>query len=118
MKILLINHYAGCPAYGMEFRPYHMAKEWVKAGHQVLIIGGSHSHLRKQQPTPGAETIDGIQYYWIKLNSYKGNGVGRILSIGAFVSKLWCNYRKYIGEFKPVIVIASSTYPIDIYPAR
>lgn len=118
MNILLINHYAGSPAYGMEFRPYHMAKEWVKAGHQVLIIGGSHSHLRKQQPVPGAEMIDGIQYYWIKLNSYKGNGIGRILSMGFFVSKLWCNYRKYLGAFKPDIIIASSTYPIDIYPAR
>lgn len=118
MNILLINHYAGSPAYGMEFRPYHMAKEWVKAGHKVLIIGGSHSHLRKQQPVPGSETIDGIQYYWVKINSYKGNGIGRILSMGLFVSKLWCNYRKCVGAFKPDIVIASSTYPIDIYPAR
>lgn len=118
MNILLINHYAGSPAYGMEFRPYHMAKEWVKTGHKVLIIGGSHSHLRKQQPLPGAETIDGIQYYWIKLNSYRGNGIGRILSMGLFVTKLWRSYRKYIGAFNPDIVIASSTYPIDIYPAR
>ena len=34
MNILLINHYAGSPELGMEFRPYYMAKEWVKAGHQ------------------------------------------------------------------------------------
>lgn len=39
MNILLINHYAGSPELGMEFRPYYMAKEWVKAGHQVLIVG-------------------------------------------------------------------------------
>ena len=38
MNILLINHYAGSPELGMEFRPYYMAKEWVKAGHQVLIV--------------------------------------------------------------------------------
>ena len=47
MNILLINHYAGSPELGMEFRPYYMAKEWVKAGHQVLIVGGSFSHSRK-----------------------------------------------------------------------
>ena len=47
MNILLINHYAGSPELGMEFRPYYMAKEWVKMGHQVLIVGGSFSHLRK-----------------------------------------------------------------------
>lgn len=27
MNILLINHYAGSPDLGMEFRPYYMAKE-------------------------------------------------------------------------------------------
>lgn len=118
MNILLINHYAGSPEYGMEFRPYYMAKEWVKAGHKVLIIGGNHSHLRKQQPKSGPENIDGIDYYWVKLNNYKGNSVGRIISMGLFVSKLWCNYKSYLGAFKPDIVIASSTYPIDIYPAR
>ena len=57
MNILLINHYAGSPELGMEFRPYYMAKEWVKAGHQVLIVGGSFSHLRKVQPQ-GKEDLD------------------------------------------------------------
>ena len=40
MNILLINHYAGSPDLGMEFRPYYMAKEWQKAGHHVRIVGG------------------------------------------------------------------------------
>lgn len=118
MNILIINHYAGSPAYGMEFRPYYMAKEWVKDGHNVLIVGGSYSHLRKQQPKSGSEVIDGINYYWVKLNTYKGNGVGRIISMGLFVSKLMCVFKKYLNGFKPDMVIASSTYPIDIYPAR
>lgn len=47
MNILLINHYAGNPELGMEFRPYYMAKEWVKQGHEVLILGATYSHLRK-----------------------------------------------------------------------
>ena len=50
MKILLINHYAGSPNLGMEFRPYYVTKGWVKLGHEVLIVGGSYSHLRKVQP--------------------------------------------------------------------
>ena len=32
MNILLLNHYAGSPALGMEFRPYYLAREWVRAG--------------------------------------------------------------------------------------
>ena len=118
MNILLINHYAGSPEYGMEFRPYYMCREWVKSGHQVLIVGGSQSHLRKQQPQRESEVIDGVNYSWVKLNEYNGNGVGRIISMGLFISKLGLNYKKYLNGFTPDVVIASSTYPLDIYPAR
>lgn len=118
MNILLINHYAGSPEYGMEFRPYYMCKEWVQRGHHVLILGGSYSHLRKQQPKREKETIDGVNYRWVKLNQYKGNGIGRILSMGVFITKLGLSYKKYLDGFIPDIVIASSTYPLDIYPAH
>ena len=50
MNILIINHYAGSPEMGMEFRPYYLAREWQKLGHKVLIVGGTYSHLRKKQP--------------------------------------------------------------------
>lgn len=118
MNILLINHYAGSPELGMEFRPYYMGKEWMKQNHQVMIIGGTFSHLRKKQPIQRVENIDSIQYYWVRLNSYSGNGIGRILSMFSFVMKLCYNYKRYMRDFQPDVVIASSTYPLDIYPAR
>lgn len=62
MNILLINHYAGSPDLGMEFRPYYMAKEWQKAGHHVRIVGGSFSHLRKKQPCEYREIVDNVEY--------------------------------------------------------
>jgi hypothetical protein len=31
MNIVYIEHYAGTPALGMEFRPYYLAREWVRA---------------------------------------------------------------------------------------
>lgn len=118
MNILLINHYAGAPELGMEFRPYYMAREWIKLGHKVLIIGGNYSHLRRVQPKTISMNIDGVTYSWIRGNKYKGNGIGRIMSIFIFISKLYCNYKKYLGDFHPDVVIASSTYPMDIYPAH
>lgn len=118
MNILLINHYAGSPELGMEFRPYYMAKEWVKAGHNVLIVGASFSHLRKKQPESEESVIDGVRYRWIKVNPYQGNGLGRIRSMFTFVSKLNTGYKKLLGDFRPDVVIASSTYPLDIYPCR
>ena len=38
MNILIINHYAGSKEYGMEYRPYYLAKEWKNQGHEVTII--------------------------------------------------------------------------------
>ena len=45
---MLINHYAGSVYHGMEFRPYYMAKEWVKEGHDVTVITAAFSHLRQK----------------------------------------------------------------------
>lgn len=118
MKILLINHYAGAPELGMEFRPFYMAKEWEKLGHETLIIGGSFSHLRRRQPSDDERVIDGVHYSWVKVNKYAGNGIGRIISMFLFILKLFFRFRHYLGDFQPDIVIASSTYPMDIYPAR
>ena len=117
MNILLINHYAGSPSLGMEFRPYYMAREWLKMGHQTRIVGASFSHLRKQQPTQKQEIIDGISYSWIKTNTYHGNGIGRIRSMFAFIGKLLLGYKKLLRDFVPDVVIASSTYPLDNYVA-
>lgn len=118
MNILLVNHYAGSPVLGMEFRPYYLGREWVRSGNKVMIVGGSYSHLRKQQPTAESETIEGIEYRWIPLKPYKGNGLGRIRSMFDFVRKLRFSYKRILGDFKPDVVIASSTYPLDIYPCK
>jgi len=50
MKILLLNHYAGNKELGMEFRPYFLAKVWLKLGHDVTVVGSSFSHVRGRQP--------------------------------------------------------------------
>lgn len=50
MNILLLNHYAGSPEMGMEFRPYYFAREWMKMGHSVRIVAGDFSHLRIKNP--------------------------------------------------------------------
>ncbi|MCX8053345.1 MAG: glycosyltransferase WbuB, partial [Armatimonadetes bacterium] len=51
MHIVILNHYAGSPIHGMEYRPYYLAREWLKAGHDVTIVASSFSHLRRYNPT-------------------------------------------------------------------
>lgn len=122
MKILLINHYTGSPKYGMEFRPYYFAKKWVDLGNDVTIIGASFSHLRSTQPKIESnfqeEKIDGINYIWVKTPKYEGNGIKRFLNMLLFIVNLLLKARSITKKVKPNVVIASSTYPLDIFPAK
>ena len=118
MNLLLINHYAGSPALGMEFRPYYLAREWVRMGHQVQIVAADHSHVRARQPLAGDEAIDGIRYRWMATPPYRGNGLGRAWNIWRFLRRVWANAPRLQREFRPDVVIASSTYPMDIWVAR
>ena len=124
MNILLINHYAGSPRDGMEYRPYYLAREWVRAGHRVQIVAAAYSHVRSRQPSIPVgsqvldEVIDGIAYRWLPAPRYVGNGVGRVKNIWTFLRRLWRDARVMVAEFEPDVVIASSTYPMDIWVAR
>lgn len=121
MKILLINHYAGSVYHGMEFRPYYMAREWVKAGNEVCIAAADYSHLRKVNPKVShdfqKEIIDGVTYLWVKTPEYHGNGVSRGANIAAFYFKMKMHAKSIAREFSPDAVVASSTYPFDAYIA-
>jgi len=116
MNILYLNHYAGAPAYGMEYRPYYLAREWVRAGHRVTIVAAAQSHVRSRQPAVQGrftrETIDGVDYVWCDTPAYQGNGVGRVVNIVTYLRRLR-QWRHWLLQ-PPDIVIASSTYPADI----
>ncbi|MFC5512697.1 glycosyltransferase family 4 protein [Massilia jejuensis] len=123
MNILLINHYAGSVRHGMEFRPYYLAREWVRLGHRVRIVAASHSHIRAQAPDMEGRTrfdqnIDGVDYSWFATPAYRGNGAGRIVNMLGFLWRLARAGRTLARETRPDVVIASSTYPLDIWPAR
>lgn len=122
MNILYINHYAGSPELGMEYRPYYLSKEWIKNGHNVLIVAASNAHVRNIQfdliSNFEYKKIDSIDYLFIKTPKYYGNGLGRIKNMFSFLWRLHKYSRKISEIFKPDVVIASSTYPLDIYPAR
>lgn len=122
MRILLINHYAGAPSLGMEYRPYYFAQEWQRCGHEVLIVAASFSHLRSGTVScPTAATrhqAEGVTYLWLRTPRYVGNGLGRVRNIMVFLTRLWRESVKLARDFRPDAVIASSTYPADIFPAR
>ena len=76
MNILLVNHYAGSPALGMEYRPYYLAREWVRLGHRVQVLAADFSHVRATQPDAGDASIDGIAYRWLRHAALPGQRPG------------------------------------------
>lgn len=122
MKILLINQYAGSLQHGMEYRPFYLAREWVRMGHEVTILAASVSHVRTEVPLiSGAltqETVDGVTYNWLKTPSYQGNGIKRGINILAFVAQLYRFADHWVNEMKPDLVICSSTQPLDNLPGK
>lgn len=122
MKIMIINHYAGSLSMGMEFRPYYFAREWIKLGHDVIIVAGDYSHLRKENPVVEEDfqenEIEKIKYVWIKTGVYSGNGVKRAFTMFRFVLKLWIHAKALVKKYNPDLVITSSTYPIDTFAGQ
>lgn len=122
MNILLINHYAGSLSHGMEFRPYYLAREWIREGHRVRVVAGSYAHVRTRQPADelsnSIEVIDGIEYQWLSTPAYSGNSAARAVNIFTFAGKLFAASKALASGFQPDVVIASSTHPFDIYGAH
>lgn len=123
MNIVYLEHYAGSDRHGMEYRPFYLARRWAQAGDTVTIVASSFSHLRGVNPDLGdkpwaEENIDGVRYFWIRGPRYEGNGLGRIRNMLSFLRGVSRYRAEILKTGKPDVVIASSTYPLDIYPAR
>lgn len=122
MNILLIDHYAGSPEMGMEYRPYYLAREWAKQGHNATIVAADFSHLRSKNPSidePICEKlIENVRFVLVKTTAYTENDRKRYKNVFRFVQTLNRNVQILAEKYKPDVVIASSTYPFDIYPAR
>lgn len=122
MNIILINHYAGSPNMGMEYRAYYMAREWSKLGHEVLVIAADFSHLRAKNPVIESDyeerVIEGVKYLLIKTTVYSDSNLKRGRNILDFTLALQ-RLSGYIAEkYKPDVIIASSTHPFDFVQAK
>ncbi len=122
MNILIINHYAGSEAMGMEYRHFYLAKELARLGHHVTIVAASFTHLRGKNPHPEESieeyTEDGVHFLLLKAPPYYRNNLYRARNVAVFLTKLRLSARRIADTYTPDVVVASSTYLLDIYPAR
>lgn len=105
---------------GMEYRPFHFAREWLSDGHKVTLLAADFSHLRNRQPVVHSDLESteeqGVQFRWLRTSRYEGNGARRVVNMAMFVGKLLLHADRIAREERPDLVICSSTYPLDIFP--
>jgi len=114
--ITIINQYIGSPYHGMEYRHYYLARNLIAQGYKVTLISGAYSHLFTTPPEVIKkvvhETIDGIDYMWIKVPKYPSSkSIGRVLNMLCFAWRL-----KAIKKIETshILVSSPSLFPIKI----
>jgi glycosyltransferase involved in cell wall biosynthesis len=122
MNIWIINHHTLTPDMGGGTRHYDFASELVKRGHTVTIVASSFHYSKYKEMKEYKdknyiqESIDGVDFIWIKTPSYVGNGLGRVLNMLSFTYTAL----KIIPKLKlkkPNIVVGSSVHLFAVYVA-
>ncbi len=115
-SIVIINQYIGSPYHGMEYRHYFLAKNLIEQGYKVTLISGSYSHLFTSLPNVEKdfikETIDNIEYIWVKIPKYSSSkSIGRIWNMLYFSWKL-----RFLKDIAPshILVSSPSLFPVKI----
>lgn len=111
-RIWYVHPYAGGPGIGRYTRPFALAKNWVRLGHEALIITAAFHHLLDAQREAGRERVGGVDYEFLPANRYEGNGFGRLASFFLFPIVLLCHARRLLRSHgRPSIIICSSPHP-------
>lgn len=99
--VWIINHYALAPSQGPA-RHYFLARNLIERGYKVRVFSSSAIHntdINMCQKGDGLfkeVVVDGLEFTYIKSNSYKGNGFKRIknmLSFSRSIKKIWKHYK-------------------------
>jgi len=114
-SLIIINQYIGSPYHGMEYRHYYLAKNLVSKGYRVTLVSASYSHLFSTPPKVKSlftkESIDGIDYIWVKVPRYSSSkSLGRIFNMFYFAFML-----RFLKLQKADIMVSSpSLFPIKV----
>ncbi len=107
--IWIINHYAGSPVHGMEYRHYYLAQQFKRMGHRPVIIGAAFHHLLTKLPDAETAEVDGVPYVWVKARRYEKNDAKRVVNMIEFSLRLALRSLSQLP--RPEVVIASSPHP-------
>ena len=122
MNIWIVNYYANTPSEPGGTRHHSFAREWVAAGHEVLIVASSFHHVHRAQTRlrPGersrVDEVDGVRYLWLRSPGYTTTGLRRVVSLVSFARKVWRRRGVPPGD-RPDVVVGSSPDPFSALAA-
>jgi glycosyltransferase involved in cell wall biosynthesis len=94
-----------------------MASEWLRTGHDVMIVTATETHLRTRTLPTGHSIQDGVPFFALRTSPYRRNGPARMANIISFRYQLYRHLHRF-ASWRPDAVVASSTHPMDVRPAR
>ncbi len=122
MKVVwILNHYAETPNGTSGARHFYLAKHLARSGWKTILIASSVEHPSgKQRLSLGEstrfQTVQGVDYLWLRGPSYSGNGRDRILGMLSYsLSVLKPKIRKELP--KPDLILGSSVHPFSALSA-
>ncbi|MCW5943257.1 MAG: glycosyltransferase family 4 protein [Fimbriimonadaceae bacterium] len=122
MHIVTYNYALATPELGPPYRTNHLAEEWVRMGHKATVVGSSFSHLLYRAAefdgSVKVETVNGVRYVLLKVPTYRGSGVKRVLNFLAAMRGAKRHARLIADDESPALVIAGSVYQTDNYAAH
>lgn len=112
-SVWIVNHYAGGPGIGTGWRHWELGRRWVASGVNVRIFTASTAIGGAADPgRTGTRSIEGVEFRFLPVPPYRGNGFGRLRNILAFnraASRALTLARRTAAP--PDIVLASSPQP-------
>jgi len=119
-NILVVTHAGGSSKYGPNMRWYNLGLALNKLNIKTTILASSYFHkyvsLPKVENLFTYETINKIEYIWIKTKIYKKGGFYQVLNQLEFIIKSLLVTKKILSNL-PNTIIASSPHPLVIFPA-
>jgi glycosyltransferase involved in cell wall biosynthesis len=111
-EIWIVSQYAVSPDLPGSSRHFELAREWIKAGHQVSIFCSNvHFLLRKQIRNLSGELcqeefVEGVRFVWIRAAEHQKNDWRRVFNMLSFSH----NFLQVAAKqhLKPEVIVGSS----------
>ncbi|HEX5041195.1 MAG TPA: glycosyltransferase family 4 protein [Candidatus Limnocylindria bacterium] len=112
-RLWIFNHYAIAPDRSGGTRHYDLARALTARGYQVTIFAAGVNHVTGEEERvahgrlTASRVLDGVRFVWVRTPRYRGNGVGRVVNMGAYAVMAVMSQSRLE---RPDVVIGSSVH--------